>query len=218
MKFTTYTFMMIALMNLIGVGCGQKADDSGGTTGGNPNIKIPIQSDVYTNDGSLVLFKSPYIRNIQNLFLIPSSYAAPITDFRFCITQMKIVTESGAESPEVILGLIDVSDQNTVTSWGSVKLPEGDPISQISFEVHYDPERCEGVDFSTSYNNQQLSVDLEFKFNFSPAVSVNAGDTITLGLSKIAKVMQDASDAGHFNDTDIKDYVEQLEEDAEIED
>src|SRR3989344_4627933 len=121
--------MTLILAGLITVSCAKKSDDddskSGGTSGGNPSAKTTIRSGAYTNDGSVAFFMKPAFDQFQKLFLIPSALAAPVTDFQFCITQMKVTTTSGSDSDEVILGLIDVSDSSVPTTWGTIELPEG---------------------------------------------------------------------------------------------
>jgi ribosomal protein L33 len=172
---------------------------------------VTVQSGAYTNDGSAVVMNHPVLRGIQNLLLIPPAYAAAVTDFQFCITKLKVVSEvdgAAGASSEAILGLVDVSDPNADTIWGNIELPEGAQVSEIHFEVHQDSENCSGANYSVSYNGKELTKDLEFKFKFDPAISIQNGDTLDLGLSVIAKAMEDADAAAQFNDAQIGNYVE----------
>jgi hypothetical protein len=206
--------LSLSVLALLSTSCGKKDDSSSSSSKGGSGdpVAVNLKSGSYSA-GVASLFQHPAIRRIESLFFVPSAHANPVTDFKFCITQMKVDTTASGGAQEVTLGLIDVSDQNAVTSWGEITLPEGESIKEISFEVHYDPEKCGGAEYSVSYNGQQLTADLEFKFKFPAGLVVNAGDSITLGLSTIAGVFQTASDLGHFDDELIKDYAEQLEED-----
>lgn len=191
-----------------------------GTGGGNPLIaekSVTVQSDSYTNDGTLVLFQSPYFLKLEKLF-ISRSYAGVVTDFQFCITQLKVKSSSSSgttAATEVVIGLVDVSDQNATINWGDFKLNSSTDISEIHFEIHSDSENCSGEDFSVSYNGVTITQDLEFKFQFDPAITIENGDTITLGLSPIAKAFQDAADAGEFTNEQIGPYMENIFGDAE---
>lgn len=205
------TILVLTLVMIINTSCIQQEDDSGlGTSGGNPG-NISIESAPYTNDGTAAFFMNPTFRKLQSLFLVPPAYAGVVTDFKFCITKLKVVsTADGAASgsQEAILGLVDISDQNVSNSWGNISLEEGSSVSEIHFEVHYDSENCSAVTYSTSYNGQTITKDLEFKFKFDPAITANNGDTLSLGIGKIAKAMEDAHAAGKFNNTDIGAYME----------
>ncbi len=173
------------------------------------NSSVTIQSGSYTNDGSVV--QGPLMKNLKNLLLIPSAFAAPVTDFKFCITKLKVVSSvngSPGNSQEAILGLVDVSNPNGVTDWGTIELADGSVVSEIHFELHRDPQNCSAAEYSTSYNGKTITKDLEFKFKFEPAISIRNGDTLTLGLSKIAKAMEDADVANKFNNTDIGQYMQ----------
>ncbi len=191
-----------------------------GTSGGNPGVtsRVTIESGPYTNDGSLVMISNPYLKGIEN-FLISTAFAAvPITDFQFCVTKMKVKTEGESTvgvSLEAKLGLVNVSDANATTNWGQINLTKGASISEIHFEIHQDSETCSGENFTVSYNGQTITKDLEFKFRFNPAVSVNDGDTFKLGLSKIAKAVEDARAAGQFNNENISPYLENVFGDGE---
>ena len=200
--------LMLLTLILGFVSCEQdKGSDLSKSSSGTSSVTI--QSSAYSNDGSVVL--SPTIQKLNNLLFMPSAFAATVSDFQFCITQMKVVTVGEAaagSSQEAILGLIDVSDPSAITNWGTIELADGAQISEIHFEVHQDSENCSGANYSVSYNGQELTKDLEFKFEFDPAISIQNGDTLTLGLSTIAKAMEDASFAGQFTNENIGSYME----------
>jgi hypothetical protein len=188
------------------------APGDSGTSGGNPAV-VTLESGAYTNDGSMALFMHPVYRNIESLFLIPSAVAGPITDFQFCITKMKLkLTGDSVESDsvEARLGLIDISVQSAVVNWGNVEISEGAQLSELIMEVHYDPEVCSGATFSASYNSTTITQDLEFKFKFNPAVTIDSGDTLSLSMSKIAEAIENAYQAGDFNNANITTYLENV--------
>lgn len=200
--------LFLTLIFILFTGCQDTSSNPVGSSGGNP-ATVTIQSGSYTNDGTIVMH--PAIKKLQNLFFIPSAYAGAVSDFQFCITQLKVVSSVGdapSASQEAILGLVNVSDPNAVSNWGTIELEEGATISEIHFEVHYDPQNCSAATFSASYNGQTLTKDLEFKFKFDPAISISQGATLELGLSQIAKAMEDAYAAGHFNDSQISNYLD----------
>lgn len=151
------------------------------------------------------------MKAFQRLFLIPSAHAGAVTDFKFCITKLKIVSSAdgvAGTSQEAILGLVDVSDAAVSnSSWGKIEIAEGATVSEVHFEVHHDSENCSAA-YSASYNGTTITQDLEFKFKFDPAITVNHGDTLTLGLSKIAKAFEDAKNAGKLNNVDISAYMQ----------
>lgn len=201
---------LFTLIFLLFLGC---APGDSGTSGGNPLVEanVSVQSTPYTNDGTVVLFYNSKVKKIANLFLIPSAMAAPVSEFKFCITKLKVVSsENGTPgaSVEAILGLIQLDDSSQTYNWGNITLIEGQSVSEIHFEVHHDPENCSGADYSALYNGQSIQQDLEFKFKFSPAITVSNGDTISLGISTIAKAMEDAHAAGEFNNSQITTYLE----------
>ncbi len=205
-----YRFSLLVLLGLSFVMVSCNPDESTGTSGGNP-ATIYVQNTAYTNDGTIVLFTNPAVKKIAELFLIPSAIAAPVNDFKFCITKLKVVASEGAVagvSQEAILGLVDVSDPNVQTPWDAIVLEEGSSISEIHFEVHHDPQNCAGANYSVSYQGNLLTADMEFKFKFPVPVIANHGDTFQVGLSNIAKAMEDALLAGQFNDQQINTYLQ----------
>ncbi|MBT4791662.1 MAG: hypothetical protein HON90_08840 [Halobacteriovoraceae bacterium] len=210
-KTVKFTFIKLFCFSLFIVSCAP-TDEGTGTTGGNP-VTVTIQSSPYTNDGSTALFMNPAVKKIQNLFLFPSAYAATINDFKFCITQLKVVTSADGQpssSQEARLGLVDVSTATVSQEWGQIELADGSQVSEIHFEVHTDAESCSGENYSVSYNSQTITKDLEFKFKFDPAVTVSNGDTFTLGLGVIAQAIENASAAipSQFNNEQISNYLE----------
>lgn len=74
-------------------------------------------------------------------------------------------------------------------------------------KVVSDAKKCGGVPYSVSYEGQQITADLEFKFKFNTAVQARHGNTINLSLGVIAKAMEDASLAGQFNNEQIGNFV-----------
>jgi hypothetical protein len=151
---------------------------------------------------------------------------AALTDFRFCITQIKMTEDTSADPTtdvsgdvptgaiEAILGLIDVSDPTVATTWGTLDIPVGFMLSELAVEVHKDSENCSAAEYSVLYNGIQLSQDLEFKFDFSPSIQLDAGDVLNLALSNIAGTFQAANAAGALDDENITAYVEDLVEEG----
>ena len=187
---------LINLLFLFGfVGC------AGGTGTGNPysatTDAVTIQSSAYDEATSKLSQKF--------------SSQKTVTDFKFCVTKIKVVTSDNLTSPSFsqTLGLIDLSDQNTTITWGTANIPTDITISEINIEIHQDAEVC-GVSYSTSYQGQTISKDLEFKFKFASPVHIEKGDTIELGIDKIAQAIESAKANGDFTDENIDSYMESI--------
>lgn len=196
MKFRTL-FLVLALAS-IAAGCG-------GTSVGNP--QVTLESTSYGNTASL-------LERLERLLGISHAFAAPVSQFKFCVTKLKLtdsgglpVSKDGASSIEAILGLIDVSNSATSTRWGTVSIPVDFSLKQMDVELHRDPERCSGASYSLSYNGVELTKDLEFRFEFNPVVTVNDGDVLKLGLTPIAAALEQASAAGKLNNEQIGEYL-----------
>lgn len=154
----------------------------------------------------------------------PLAATADITDFQFCVTKMSLANENGnavldenGDPVEVsaVIGLVDVSNSTVATTWDTLTIPTGFEMSEMNVEVHLDPENCGGAAYSLSYNGTQLTKDLEFTFNFDPAITVGSGDVLSLALDSIATTFQTASEAGQLTDELIGNYVESLTSTAE---
>ncbi|MCM2323746.1 MAG: hypothetical protein NDJ90_10850 [Oligoflexia bacterium] len=177
----------------------------GGTSVGNP--LIGIESTSYGNGASL-------FQVLERWLGIRTAFAAPVSQFKFCVTKLKLtnsdgqpVTQGGAASIEAALGLIDISNAGVTTRWGEVSIPVDFNLRQLDIELHRDPEKCAGVDYSIYYNGSPLSRDLEFHFDFNPVVTVRAGDWLKLGLSNIAIALEQAAQAGAFTDERISEFL-----------
>jgi len=199
----THLLLVTSFFTLASCNQGKKATSS-------PAAVVTVQSSAFTNTGAVAFFLQPQLDKIASIFIPAPMAAAAITDLRFCITQMKIVkdgksTEEGAE--EVSLGLVDISNQSAI-EWGTINLAEGEKVKEIKFEVHKDPSKCKGVDYSVLYNNgKKLTKDLEFKFKFTKALVANHGDTIKLNFGKIAMALKAAELAGELDDTNIDKHL-----------
>lgn len=111
-------------------------------------------------------------------------------------------------SIETALGLIDVSNAAATTVWGELPVANEEVLVQeLSFELHRDPEKCSGANYSIRFNGVELTKDLEFDFEFSPPVAVSAGNRIRLGLDAIAEALDQAQQAGQLNNEDIGNFL-----------
>lgn len=201
----TNVFILILLSIFLVIGCNN--GETTGTSGGNPII-ISVESKPYTNDGSAV--KSARLVRGDTMPL-STKRSSVITSFQFCITKLKVkLSGEGAlgASQEAKLGLIDLSNQNETVNWGDIELSDNSTITELYFEVHRDPELCLGEDFSVKYNSASITKDLEFKFRFSPPIVIDRGGILTLGVDQIAKSIEDAHQAGDFNNSNIGPYIE----------
>ncbi len=186
-------------------GCGKSSSgDVARTTTGNPPGSVSLQSGSYSTALSASL-------------LDRLSFQATVSEFKFCITKLKLKSEDGAavkdstgsESIETKLGWIDISNSAVATKWGDVTMPVGFNLKELSVEIHKDAELCPAsTEYSMLFNGDGLKKDLEFKFEFSPVVSVASGDTLTLSLGTIAKALSDAATAGKLNDEEVSSYLE----------
>jgi hypothetical protein len=157
-----------------------------------------------TIKSSALTFASLDVLNQAERQLLPQT----ITDFKFCITQFKVKTSgTTGDASEAILGLVDLSD-SALATWGNVDVAAGTEVEGMSFEIHHDPENCSGATYSLSYQGSEVQQDLEFEFEFNPAVTVVGGDALILNLNNVATILQGAADAGKLNNSDITSYVE----------
>lgn len=169
-----------------------------------------------TSTGSVTLKSDAYSTSAKPTADSQAKYAGTVTDFQFCITKIQMTnsggTDVGVGSIEAVLGLVDVSDSTVPTEWGVLEIPVDFTLSELTVEVHRDPENCSQADYSLSYNGNQLLQDLEFKFTFNPAISLNDNDVLSLAMSNIATTFQTAADAGTLNDENITSFIESLTE------
>lgn len=199
-------YLIIAIISLtitLFSGCG-------GTTGGNP-VTATIVSGAYTNDGSVAKANIPFIKFLNSILPINIALAAPVSELKFCITKMKTVTSVdgvAGSSREAILGLVDVSDSTISSNWGNINISDGESISELHFEIHQDAENCSGADYSLIYNGVKITKDLEFKFKFDPAITVEHGSTLQLNLNVIAQAIENASLASELTNEQISNYLQ----------
>jgi len=165
-------------------------------------------------NGLIKLDSTPYT-NVRSFFGHSiARFGWSVSEFKFCVTKLKLVARGGSPvayqgNPdiEVILGLIDVSNENATTTWGQVEAPVEFDLEEMRVEVHKDAERCSGADYSVIYNGTKLDKDLEFRFAFNPPIRLNAGDTLKLGLTNIAIAFQQAANAGQLTNELIGNYL-----------
>lgn len=184
------------LVFLVGFGLGTGC---GGTSVGNP--LVTIESKPYSTSITALLDPRAFLASSM-----PTLTA--VTEFKFCNTQFQVKTSGESDSVEEILGVVDVSDSTATTSWGEVRLAnEGTQVEELSFELHRDPEKCSGAEYSVRFNGSEITKDLEFKFVFSPPVAISEGSRVRLGLDAIATAIQGAYDAGDFTNEKIANYL-----------
>jgi hypothetical protein len=166
---------------------------------GNPAVSI--ESAPYGN-GTTARF-SP-----ATPFAALTALLVPVTEFKFCNTQFKVISSSGSDLVEATLGLLNVSDASATTPWGDVPVAdESLSVQELRFELHVDPENCGGATYSVRYNGQELTKDLEFHFAFASPVPLSAGSTVSLGMTAIATALENASQAGMFDNENIASYL-----------
>ncbi|MDH5561518.1 MAG: hypothetical protein OEY59_11770 [Deltaproteobacteria bacterium] len=219
-------FLLGSILTLSLIGCADSGTVSGNTT------PTPTTSTT----GSVTLKSAPYTVGRaasvnyapQYVIFDPSADitadTAALTDFKFCITQLKLTADPSNDATsgvigsapvgaiQAIVGLVDVSDPTTDTNWATLDIPVGFMLSELAVEVHTDPENCSQAPYSLSYNGTQLTQDLEFKFTFFPSVQLDPNDILNLSLSKIAGTFQAADTAGQLDNQNITAYIEGLSE------
>ena len=182
----------LALVTFLFVGCAETPRSvTTNTTGG-----ITIKSAAYTTTDV-------------------SINTTPVADFKFCITKIQlknsegsyVIEEGGSESIEAILGLIDVSTPSSAVTWGTITIPTGFTLGEMSLEVHTDAENCSGAEYSVSFNGTTITKDLEFKFTFNPAVEIVGNETLVLAIDQITAAFIAASEAGKLNNEFIGEYM-----------
>ncbi|MCC7443120.1 MAG: hypothetical protein IT285_15920 [Bdellovibrionales bacterium] len=208
---------LLSLVAVVGMGgCGENPLSTGAVT---------LKSSAFAGGGPARLDVA-----LAEPGSLPSSpfdlAATAITDLSFCITQLKIEApdgvsiedDDGDELMEVTLGQVSAGDGTVPMTWGAADLPVGAEIEKIKVEVHHDPEKCGGAEYSVSLNGNALTKDVEMVFKFTPARTLAEGDTVVFDLGTLANAFVSALDAGQYTDELIGDYIEDIEEAAETED
>lgn len=191
------------ILTALGSGCGQA---SGGVT---------LKSSAFGGAGG----SSAGSGGSDRMLLLADVFAP--SSFSFCVTQLKLEGDDGSAVEdedgntllEARLGLIDVGDGASETSWGTASLPLGTPIKRIKVEIHKDEETC-GVPYSVNYNGSTISKDVEMTFTLPSSVELSDGDSLTLALNGIATAFDSAYTGGAFTDELIGSYIEDLQGDA----
>jgi len=170
-----------------------------------------------TTTGPVTLSSKAITVPAANMSGAPNLAVSGLTDFKFCITQIKMLDASGdtvqdstgASAMTAVLGLVDVSAGSSIP-WGTVTVPTGFLLGELAVEIHRDPENCSQAQYSLSYNGVQLQKDLEFKIKFSPAIQLDSNDLIGVNLDTLVTMFKDAYAAGALNDEGIGAYVERM--------
>ena len=190
-----------------------------GTSVGNPEGPVVIQSDPYASAASAAAVTSLLSPLTLARFNANMSASISVSAFKFCVRSVKLkgidgqlVRKDDKDEFEAPLGLVDVSNPAVATSWGQVTIPVGFLIGELDVEIHRDPQLC-GVSYSVQFNNgavgnTDLTKDMEFKFGFNPQVPVTAGSTFTLNLANIAGALTNAASASEFTDDMIDRFLD----------
>ncbi len=202
--------MRLLLAGLLAIGMVLQVPGCGGTGTGNPYVDM--RSPPYLTGVSL------YERLINLVGVASAWAAAPVTEFKFCSTKLKLKNEAGEAvggdatgAVEAVLGQVDISNGAVTQTWGRLEIPVGFTLSRIEFELHYDPEKCAGADYSIRYNGVSITRDLDFRFQFSPAIVLDAGDVLNLRVQNIQAKLAEAETAGQLNDTNVASYLATVE-------
>lgn len=197
--FKKIVFLSIGL--LLTAACGTKTGN--GYTGG------------ATGDGAVTI-KSQAFSPSLSAFLLRAFELTPqasVSTFKFCVKKVKLKNESGSEVTkngsgeiEMKLGLIDVSS-GAEKSWGTPSIPSGFSLSRIEVIVEKDKELC-GIEDAVQYNSYSVQDNVEFKWNVSPAVTINSGDVISLSLASVVSALNQAATAGQLNDENLRTYIQ----------
>ena len=157
-----------------------------------------------------------------------STSTAPVgvTDFSFCVRDIKLETEDGSavkntgqeseDSEDWIkfrIGLISLADGSKSVSWGAAQLPVDKPIKRVKIKIHRDEKLC-NVPYSVKINDRTITRDIELHFSFAQPKNLAAGDTITLDVTSIISKLKDAYDRNMFLDDDMDQNMSGVEGDA----
>lgn len=198
---TNLSILLLAITVLLS-GCGK----AGGTSSSGVIVSATAFSDGSRELASLLL------QNSYDIIRGPS-------DFKFCSTKLKLKNSAGsavggADSLEIVMGLIDVGSGAAEKTLGTVAIPVDFSLGKLELELHKDKDKCSEAEYSVLYNGQEISKDLEFKFKFDPPVTVNQGDTLKLVFTAITTAMKSAQTAGAFNTESIGNYLKTTTEGA----
>lgn len=187
---------------------------AGGTSTGNP-IRITVQSASYTEP---LVGQRAVLRNL--------SEKMTDLDFKMCVTDISF-ENSEEERIELAfddIGLVDLSDPSVTTTWGQIRVPEGEEFEfdTIVVFVQEDEELC-GEDYSMRFKGEEIGAEFEIFFEYDPDdFRTDDGDFYRLDIEKIVEAADEALVDGEFNDSEWADYIDDFigsfEEDDDIDD
>jgi hypothetical protein len=190
----TFRLALVALIPcLIGIGC-----NSGGTGTGNPAITIAsLGYNAGLSSNSL----------LDSFF--PSALASnSLTSLQFCINEMRFITNTGSDIsvPQTLLGVVNLGDGSSNVTWGNVNIPGGTIISAVHVELE-DESVCQSAGYTIQANGMDVTSELEFHFVFNAPTTIGGDSTFTFALTNLTSEINQALQAGQFNNAQIGNYI-----------
>lgn len=197
-----HTCLVLFLVLFFPTGCGTRT--------GNPSSSFSLKSSSYNVNGSFLAYRLFGLRGT-------------VSEFKFCVKRVRLETETddtvGGDSNgeiDIDVGLVDASSGNEVT-WGTTDLPTDFTLKRAKVKMSKDSDLCPG-DYSVRFNGVETDEEVEFEFNFEPAVRVDeASSQITFALQLFVDSLLEADDASNLTPETLKQRVEQVEAAAEVE-
>jgi hypothetical protein len=172
-------------------------------------VRSACSSGVTLKSSAFPTSRDTGVARIETASVSPST---TVTHFSFCLERVRLYDDSGnthgedegKDYVEFKPGLIDVSD-GLEKEWGSVPVPTGFRLKSLRAKVHQDRDLC-GVDHSVKFNDLTTQQDLEFKFDFDPAVELAKDDVLKLTLNQVIADLRTAASGGGISS--LKDRIE----------
>lgn len=157
---------------------------------------------------------SPTLLSSLNPFASSSPAIAAISEFKVCIKKVQLEDETGeaqtgedSEEKEIEFkpGLINLTSLTTETTIGTLtNAPVDFKISKIKIRVRRDESLCGDGTHSISWKEDSGAThtsddEIEFKWNFNPAVALSGGETVQLTFAEFTAALAGVSSGNDFN-------------------
>jgi hypothetical protein len=131
-----------------------------------------------------------------------------ITSLKLCVSELRFLTNNGINLgvPSTALGPIDLGDGSANVTWGKVNVPAGDSVAYVYVEAEHEGA-CGASAYTLEANGLDITVELEFHFAFTAPVTVASSDTFTFSLTNLSSEVNQALQAGQFDNTHIGAYI-----------
>ena len=189
-----FIFLSILTTSFLLCGCG--------TSVGNPlKSTVTIQSSAYTNPNNTVR---------ESLKRKVSALSSKLSyELKLCVTDVIFINEID-ERVEIELGdigLIDLSDNTSTITWGSIKVDKDLKYDAIMINISQNQNLC-NVDYSIRYEGSEIDADFTLFFEMPEVRTISENKYVRLELDTLVNAIDDGRDGDVFNNADWADYID----------